>query len=249
MRIKRSITCVLLLSLLSTAAYSQTKPISVQAAATAMTALWHDAAKNEAGAPAKWTYEYGLVLKGLESVWLNTGEGKYFNFIQQGLDRFVNADGTIRTYQIEDYNLDNILTGRALLLVYKVTGQEKYRKAADLLREQLKTHPRTSEGGFWHKKIYPSQMWLDGLYMAEPFYAEYARDFDEPAAFDDVALQFLLTARHLRDPKTGLYWHGWDADHVQIWANKETGVSPNFWGRAVGWYAMALVDVLGILPA
>lgn len=248
MRIKRSILRVLLLSLLSTAAYSQTKPLSVKVAATAMTALWHDAAKNEAGAPAKWTYEYGLVLKGLESVWLNTGDGKYFSFIQQGLDRFVNADGTIRTYQSEDYNLDNILTGRALLLAYKVTGQEKYWKAAALLREQLKTHPRTSEGGFWHKKIYPSQMWLDGLYMAEPFYAEYAATFHDQAAFDDIAKQFILMERHSRDPKTGLLYHGWDESKQQRWANPATGHSPNFWDRAMGWYAMAIVDTLDYFP-
>ncbi|PWT93763.1 MAG: glucuronyl hydrolase [Blastocatellia bacterium] len=247
MRIKRSIITIVILSF-STSAFSQTKPLSEQVATTAMTVLWHDAAKNQTGAPAKWAYEYGLVLKGLESVWLNTGDGRYFSFIQHGLDQFVNADGTIRTYSLDDYNLDNILTGRALLLVYKVTGQEKYRKAADLLREQLKTHPRTSEGGFWHKKIYPSQMWLDGLYMAEPFYAEYASTFHDAAAFDDIAKQFELMERHSRDEKTGLLYHGWDESKKQRWADPATGHSPNFWDRAMGWYAMALVDTLDYFP-
>ena len=139
--------------------------------------------------------------------------------------------------------------GRILLLLYNVTGQEKYRKAAALLREQLKTHPRTSEGGFWHKQIYPSQMWLDGLYMGEPFYAEYAATFHEDAAFDDIARQFVLMELHSRDAKTGLLYHAWDESRKQRWANPATGRSPNFWGRAMGWYAMALVDTLDYFPA
>jgi unsaturated rhamnogalacturonyl hydrolase len=215
---------------------------------TAMNGLWKDPAKNEAGAPSKWTYEQGLVLKGIEGVWLSTGEGKYFQYIQKSMDQFLENDGTIRTYKLDDYNLDNILPGRDLLLLYKVTGQEKYRKAAATLREQLKTHPRTSDGGFWHKKIYPFQMWLDGLYMGEPFYAEYAATFHEDAAFDDIAKQFELMELHARDAKTGLLYHGWDESKQQQWANRETGRSPNFWGRAMGWYAMALVDTLDYFP-
>src|SRR5688572_17701437 len=180
-------------------ARAQTKPLSERMAATAMNSLYRDASKNESGQPVKWTYDHGLVLKGIEGVWLNTGNGDYFRHIQQSMDHFINADGTIRTYNLEDYNIDNILPGRNLLLLYKVTGQEKYRKAASLLREQMKTHPRTSDGGFWHKKIYPSQMWLDGLYMGEPFYAEYAATFHEDAAFDDIARQFILMELHARD--------------------------------------------------
>src|SRR5215213_6325203 len=143
---------------------AQTKPLSEQAAATAMSL----------GSPPKWTYDHGLVLKGIERVYNTTNDKQYFDFIQRSINHFVADDGSIRTYSLNDYNIDNILPGRNLLFLYKTTGQEKYRKAAALLREQLKTHPRTSEGGFWHKKIYPSQMWLDGLYMGEPFYAEYA---------------------------------------------------------------------------
>jgi unsaturated rhamnogalacturonyl hydrolase len=164
------------------------------------------------------------------------------------MDHFVADDGSIRTYSLDDYNIDNILPGRNLLFLYKQTGHEKYRKAAATLREQLKTHPRTSEGGFWHKQIYPSQMWLDGLYMGEPFYAEYAATFHEDAAFDDVAKQFILMERHARDDKTGLLYHGWDESRKQRWSNPETGRSPNFWGRAMGWYAMALVDTLDHFP-
>jgi unsaturated rhamnogalacturonyl hydrolase len=217
-------------------------------AATAMTKLWKDAAGNEPGIPGRWSYDHGVVLKGIEGVWYATGDGKYFNYIRQGMDHFVNPDGTIRTYRLDEYNIDNVNNGKVLLLLYKVTGQEKYRKAAALLREQLRMHPRTSEGGFWHKKIYRSQMWLDGLYMGEPFYAEYAATFHEDADFDDIANQFTLMELHSRDAKTGLLYHGWDESKEQRWANKTTGRSPNFWGRAMGWYAMALVDTLDNFP-
>jgi rhamnogalacturonyl hydrolase YesR len=226
----------------------ETKPISQQAAATAMTALWRDAAKKESGYPAKWTYDHGLVLKAIERVWERTRDKQYLDFIRDNIDHFVADDGSIRTYTIDEYNIDHVLPGRVLLFLYKTTRQEKYKKAAALLREQLKTHPRTSQGGFWHKKIYPFQMWLDGLYMGEPFYAEYAATFDEPAAFDDIAKQFVLMERNSRDDKTGLLYHGWDESRQQRWADPQTGRSPNFWGRAMGWFAMALVDTLDYFP-
>ena len=201
-----------------------------------------------ANKPAKWTYDMGVILKGLENCWLHTGDARYFNYIQQQMDFFVNEEGAIKTYKQSEYNIDNINNGKLLLLLYRVTGKEKYKKAADLLREQLKTHPRTNEGGFWHKKVYPYQMWLDGLYMAEPFYAEYAQLFHEDAAFDDIANQFIYMERHARDSKTGLLYHAWDESRQQQWANKQTGTSPLFWARAMGWYATALVDALDYFP-
>ena len=226
---------------------AQSSSWSERMATTAMT-RWKDSWSNEPGRPERWSYEQGVLLKGIESFWLNTGDGKYFSFIQHSIDRFVNDDGTIKTYRIDEYNLDNINEGKLLLTLYRVTEKEKYKKAADLLREQLKTHPRTHEGGFWHKKIYPYQMWLDGLYMGEPFYAEYAATFHEESAFDDIAKQFIWMEQHSRDPKTGLLYHGWDESKQQRWANPQTGLSPNFWGRAIGWYAMALVDTLDYFP-
>ncbi len=222
-------------------------PLSERMAATVMR-VWKDAVTTDPTKPDKWAYEQGVALKGMEAVWLNTGDGRYFKYIQRVVDRYVEDDGTIRTYKPSDYNIDNVMSGRSLLTLYKVTGQEKYRKAAAALREQLRTHPRTSEGGFWHKKVYPSQMWLDGLYMGEPFYAEYAATFDEPEAFDDIAKQFILMERHARDEKTGLLYHGWDESRQQRWADKATGRSQHFWGRAMGWYAMALVDTLEHFP-
>jgi unsaturated rhamnogalacturonyl hydrolase len=202
---------------------------------------------------ARWDYEQGLMLKALERVWQRTGDPKYYSYIQKDLDQFIKDDGTIRTYKLEDYNLDNLTTGHAVLLMSQVSlgsasTQQKYIKAAQLLRKQLDGQPRTKAGGFWHKKVYPNQMWLDGLYMAEPFYAEYSKVFNQPAGFDDVAKQFALIEKNLVDPKTGLLYHGYDESREQKWANKQTGQSPNFWDRGMGWYAMALVDVLDYFP-
>nr|WP_260625888.1 DUF4350 domain-containing protein [Hymenobacter sediminicola] len=199
---------------------------------------------------ARWDYEQGLMLKALERVWQRTGDARYFTYIQKDLDQFVQKDGTIRTYKLEDYNLDNLTTGHVLLTLgqMSVPQAEKYQKAAQLLRKQLDGQPRTKAGGFWHKKIYTNQMWLDGLYMAEPFYAEYSQVFNQPAGFDDVAKQFALIEKNLVDPKTGLLYHGYDESREQQWANKTTGQSPNFWDRGMGWYAMALVDVLDYFP-
>ncbi|GAA4353211.1 hypothetical protein GCM10023185_13630 [Hymenobacter saemangeumensis] len=199
----------------------------------------------------RWDYEQGLMLKALERVWNRTGDGKYFSYIKKDLDLFVQKDGSIRTYKLDDYNLDNLTTGHALLLLAQssVPEADKYARAATLLRSQLDKQPRTKAGGFWHKKIYQNQMWLDGLYMAEPFYAEYSQVFNQPAGFDDVAKQFALIEQNLLDSKTGLLYHGYDESREQQWANKTTGQSPNFWDRGIGWYSMALVDVLDYMPA
>jgi unsaturated rhamnogalacturonyl hydrolase len=225
----------------------QQPSVAERMAATAMT-RWQNSWETDPARTERWSYEQGVLLKGIENVWLNTADGRYFRFIQQSIDRFVTDDGNIKTFKLEDYNLDNVNEGKMLLTLYRVTEREKYKKAADHLREQLKGQPRTHEGGFWHKKIYPYQMWLDGLYMGEPFYAEYAMLFHDTAAFDDIAKQFIWMEAHSRDPKTGLLYHGWDESKQQRWANPQTGLSPEFWGRAIGWYAMALVDTLDYFP-
>jgi unsaturated rhamnogalacturonyl hydrolase len=149
---------------------------------------------------------------------------------------------------LKDFNIDNIAPGRVLLHLYDITKQNKYKNAADSLIKQLQLHPRTNEGGFWHKKIYPNQMWLDGLFMAEPFYSEYSAMFNSPYNFDDIANQFLLVKKHLYDEKTGLYYHGWDEGKQQKWADTIKGTSPNIWGRSLGWFMMAMVDVLDSFP-
>lgn len=196
----------------------------------------------------KWEYTQGLVLKAIYEVWLDTGDSIYFNYVKSYYDQFVNEDGSINKYKLTDYNIDRINPGKVLFGLYRETRDDKYKKAITLLREQLKNQPRTQEGGFWHKKVYPHQMWLDGLYMGAPFLSEYAKTFSEPELFDDAARQLILMEKVARDKETGLLYHGWDESRQQKWADPETGLSSNFWGRGVGWYAMALVDVMDFLP-
>ena len=244
---KKIFAIIFFLLNLSFLAHAQTRNLSVQMADTAMNRVYADS-PNGAGIPPKWVYDYGVILNGMRDLWYQTGDKKYYDFIKKGVDTFVQADGSIKTYKVEDFNIDQVNMGRAVLLVYRVTGEEKYKKAADLIRSQIKDQPRTTEGGFWHKKIYPNQMWLDGLYMGEPFYAEYAQAFHETADFDDIANQFVWMEKHTRDDKTGLLYHAWDESKKMDWSDKTTGRSSQFWGRAMGWYAMALVDVLDFFP-
>lgn len=196
----------------------------------------------------KWNYEQGLILFALYNTWLHTGDTTYFVFVKENLNKYINDEGEISTYKLEEYNIDNILPGRVVLELFNNTKEQKYKNAADILIEQLKTHPRTNEGGYWHKKIYPYQMWLDGLYMAQPFRARYAQMFNENGMFDDIANQFLYIAKHTFDEKTGLYYHAWDESKEQKWADPKTGRSPNFWSRSIGWFLMALIDVLDYIP-
>jgi unsaturated rhamnogalacturonyl hydrolase len=205
-------------------------------------------ARHSAG-EALWHYEHGLMLQAIEQVWRATGDETYWRFVKDTVDLFIGPDGEIRTYRLEEYNLDQINPGKVLFPLYEATGEERYRQAIVRLRRQFDSHPRTDAGGFWHKQIYPYQMWLDGIYMAAPFYARYAQAFGEPAVFDDIAHQIILVEQRTRDPETGLLYHAWDERRKQGWANPETGCSPHFWGRAMGWYAMALVDVLDYFPA
>ena len=238
---------VCLLLILSISTLAQSTFYSRELAATAEKTWNHSL--QPAGSPHKWSYDDGVVMEGVAAVWKQTGDVRWFNYLQASMDAYVNEDGSIKTYKQTDYNIDNIKNGTALLLLYRVTGKEKYWKAATLLREQLGGQPRTKEGGFWHKKIYPDQMWLDGLYMGQPFYAEYAMLAHDDTAYNDIANQFIWMEAHARDKSTGLLYHGWDESRQMAWANKETGLSPNYWARAMGWYAMALVDALENFPA
>jgi unsaturated rhamnogalacturonyl hydrolase len=201
------------------------------------------------GGKAKWDYTVGLFTLSLLKLHERVNDPRYVTFAEAAIGSFIATNGEIHTYKAEEYQLDHINSGKTLLALYQLTRDERYRKAATLLRQQLDTQPRTSEGGFWHKQRYPHQMWLDGLYMAAPFYAEYARLFYESTtSFDDVARQIRVIAAHTYDPASGLFYHGWDENKEQVWANKATGTSANFWGRAIGWYGMALVDVLDYFP-
>ncbi len=196
----------------------------------------------------EWDYVTGTVLSAFEELWRETSDARYLAYIQSTVDSVVNGEGQIANYTPGEFNIDEIRQGCNVIFLHKQTGAAHYKTAADQLRQQLRDHPRTQSGGFWHKQRYPWQMWLDGLYMGAPFYAEYAAQYDDPAAFDDIVHQFTLCERQTRDAKTGLLYHGWDESRQQSWADPQTGCSANFWGRGLGWYAMALVDVLDYLP-
>ena len=215
--------------------------------AESMMKIHADSIQVKTGKPANWDYEQGLFLKAIEQVYIRTGDAKYFDYIKKNIQSFVDEKGNIKTYHAAEFNSDNITTGRALLFLYQEIADEKYKLAAQKLRDQIKNQPRTKEGGFWHKDRYPNQMWLDGLYMLEPFYAEYGNIFHENN-WDDIIKQFELMWKGGIDPKTGLLFHAYDYAKVQPWANKSNGHSPNFWGRSMGWYEMALVDVLDYMP-
>ena len=204
--------------------------------------------------PGEWGYEQGVLLDGIAAEWRVTGDGRLFNYIKAAVDRSVDKEGVIHlddgaAFPSDAHSMDDIEMGRSAILLYRVLQQPKYYLAAKYLYDQMQKQPKNASGGYWHKQIYPDQMWLDGAYMAEPFLASYARTFDRPLEMDSVAGQLLLMDEHMRDRQTGLLRHGWDESKKMDWANKQTGLSPEAWARAMGWYAMALVDVLDRMPA
>lgn len=196
----------------------------------------------------RWSYTHGLVLMAIMEVANANDIERYFEYAKSYADTMITPDGVIRNYKITDYNIDHINPGKLLFQLHEKTGDERYEKVIHTLHKQLKWQPRTKDGGYWHKLRYTYQMWLDGLYMGEPFYACYAMKYNQPEAFGDIANQFLLMEKHTRNPETGLLHHGWDESRNQKWSDPKTGKSPEIWGRAVGWYAMGLVDVLDFFP-
>lgn len=195
----------------------------------------------------KWNYIDGCMITGILERYEITGEARFLDFADRFMSGFVQEDGLIRTYDPEEYSLDNVNPAKNLFPLYDLTGKEKYRKALELVRSQLSTMPRTPEGNFWHKLIYPNQVWLDGIYMALPFYMEYEKRFDAQKDCEDICRQIANVEIRMRDPKTGLYYHGYDASRKMYWADPDTGCSPNFWLRAEGWFILGLVDVLEIM--
>lgn len=200
--------------------------------------------KAKAGAKAGWNYIDGCMILALLEIYHATGEKKYYEFADAFIDYRVHEDGSIDGYEVEEYNIDNVNAGKTLFSLYELNGKEKYRKAIELIYSQVQTQPRTAEGNFWHKKIYPHQVWLDGMYMGQPFYMEYETKFNNKKNYADIFSQFANVVKYLRDPKTGLYFHGYDASKSVFWCDKETGLSQNYWLRALGWYSMALLDTL-----
>lgn len=195
----------------------------------------------------KWNYIDGCMITGILELYEITGEARFLDFADRFLSGFVEEDGSIRTYDPEEYSLDNVNPAKNLFTMYDLTGKEKYRKAIELVRSQLSIMPRTPEGNFWHKLIYPNQVWLDGIYMALPFYMEYEKRFDAQKDCQDICQQIANVEIRMRDPETGLYYHGYDASRKMYWADPDSGCSPNFWLRAEGWFILGLVDVLEIM--
>lgn len=194
----------------------------------------------------KWQYDIAMVGQAIDK--LGYIDQKYSAYMEGFYNYFLQEDGSIRLYNKEDYNLDHVNPAKGLITLYKRTGEEKYIKAIEHIVGQLMEQPKTTAGGFWHKKIYPHQMWLDGIYMATPFLAQYAREFDQPQWYEEAADQITLAYIKTVDPGSGLLYHAHDACRIQKWCDPKTGQSGEFWGRAMGWYMMALVDVLDYFP-
>ena len=199
------------------------------------------------GKKVEWNYIDGCMLTALMEMTSITGDERYAAFAEKVIDHFVQEDGNILTLKPEKANLDDINEGRVLFELYRKTGTKKYRLAADRLMEQVKAQPRTWEGNFWHKAIYPDQVWLDGIYMAQPFYALYVKNFGD-GDFSDIVKQIGTVYLRMRSKEKGLYFHGYDASKKAFWADPETGCSQNFWLRSLGWFAVALADLADILP-
>jgi unsaturated rhamnogalacturonyl hydrolase len=196
----------------------------------------------------KWNYTQGLIGLAFMRLYEVTGDERYFNYVKCYADSLIDENGVIYNYKKENYNIDQVNPGKMMFLLYDRTKDPRYEKVIQTLMEQLDSQPRIPQGGFWHKKVYPDQMWLDGLYMGAPFYAEYALRNGRTEDFRDVVNQFLIAARNTYDPATGLYRHAFDESRKMAWSDPVTGQAPHAWGRAMGWLSMAIVDVLDFLP-
>lgn len=205
--------------------------------------------KVKTGRKSTWNYIDGCMIKAVIELYHLTKNKRYLEFADEFISYFVREDGTIDSYSPEKYNLDDVNAGKTLFDLYKLTGREKYRRAIDTIYSQLKGQPRTSTGNFWHKQIYPSQIWLDGLYMAQPFYMEYEVQYNNCKNCLDSYEQFLNVYRLMRNPLNGLYYHAYDDSRRMFWCDKVTGLSGCTWLRAMGWYAMALIDTMEVMPS
>ena len=197
------------------------------------------------GKKPHWNYIDGCMITALMEISAIKNDKRYFDFAERFIDYYVREDGSILGYNIEKYNLDDINEGRVLFELYEKTGKEKYRLAIEKHKEHLDTQPRTELGSFWHKLIYPNQVWLDGIYMAQVFSTLYAKH--SSGDYSDPVMQIKNVRRYMKDANSGLYYHGFDCTRSMFWANKGTGLSKNFWLRSIGWFAVAMVDIIDIM--
>jgi unsaturated rhamnogalacturonyl hydrolase len=243
----RGAACLLIAAAPALPAQTKESPLTVRVA-NQVIVRWPEGHISPEGTRTTWGFELGIVLAGMNAAWSATNDPNYLTYLQHAVDQFVQPDGTIAGYDSQAYSLNNILIGRQLLTLYRVTHLEKYKLAAERLRQQIATQPRTASGGVWHSRVTPNLMLLDDQFMLAPFHAEYAATFHEPQDLDDIVKQFTLLEQHTRDANTGLMYHGWDESHTAPWANVSTGTSANLWARGMGWYLMALVDTLPYVP-
>lgn len=199
------------------------------------------------GKKPAWNYIDGCMMTSLYSIYKQTGDKRFIDFIDYFVDYYVFEDGTIRGYKVDAYNLDNLNEGRILFDLYEITGKEKYNKAIELLYSQIKEQPRTEFGNFWHKAIYPDQVWLDGIYMSEVFYTRYVSERGN-GDFSEIIKQFTSIYEHMYNKEKRLYYHGWDCSKKSFWSDKTTGLSKGFWLRSIGWYTVGLIDAISYLP-
>ena len=250
---KRILFLLSSLVLIASCAKSQEEPMSLKMIHSQMHRCPEATYLDFARGNFRWNYTPGLELRAYTDAAEFYNDEEIYEYVKAWYDKAVNEDGTINTYSVQTYSTDLICPAKSLFYFYDKTGDEKFRKTIDLVKTQIDGHPRTSEGAFWHKLRYPHQVWLDGVYMAEPFYVEYANRFlqgeEQLKAYDEIVNEFVIAAKHTYDPVTHLYRHAWDESHSQFWCNPETGQSQHCWGRALGWYCMALNDVLEELPA
>lgn len=199
------------------------------------------------GKPTNWNYIDGCMITALLAMADISGDARYFDFSRRFIDAFVSEDGSVRTFDPDKHTLDDINEGRVLFTLYDRTGDERYRLAAETLKRALDAQPRTFQGSFWHKQIYPNQVWLDGIYMAMPFLALYEGHFGA-GDYADILRQVRVVRDNMRDAATGLYYHGYDASRSAFWADPVTGLSKSFWLRSIGWFAVALADLIELIP-
>ena len=208
--------------------------------------LWNIESIKQGKKPA-WNYIDGCMMTSLIELYKATNDDKYLDFVKRFVDYYVKEDGSILGYEMEKYSTDDVSESRILFDLYALTQNEKYNKAIEYTYNQVKNHPRTKEGNFWHKKIYPNQVWLDGLYMMQVFYTRYETERNKLQNYSDIVNQFKNVYNIMRDKETGLYYHAYDSSKSMFWANKETGLSQNYWLRSIGWYTVALIDVYGYM--
>lgn len=196
----------------------------------------------------RFNYPYGCILMGAAGLYEATGDESWLAAVKLFGEKYVDEKGVIRGYAADEHNVDLMCSGNVLYFLYQYTGEQRFKDGINMIMENLREQPRTSFGNFWHKQIYPNQVWLDGLYMAQPFYLRFETLFNNRKEYNDITTQFQNVRKYIYDDRKQLYYHAYDETRKMVWADKKTGCSPCFWLRGMGWYLMALADCYEIMP-